>query len=126
MIYDKENNISDLTEVPTIVYSVEYSMAFNNNNSEVGKLSWGEGELKFTGNADDAAKLLFEHLLKPYVDQYIAKELEQVKQCHEDTLHDCLTYKMEGILKCYKEKRFNDLVHAIKAAGKEDKKVVKD
>jgi len=80
MIYDKENHISDLTEVPTIVYSVEYSMAFNNNNSEVGKLSWREGELKFTGNADDAAKLLFERLLKPYVDQYIAKELEQVKR----------------------------------------------
>lgn len=40
-------------------------MAFSDdNNKEVGRLSWGGGTFKFTGNTEESAKIFFNFLEK--------------------------------------------------------------
>ena len=53
-------------------YSIKptYDIIMHDANGEVGRLTWGEGELKFTGEADESAMIFFE-FLKPYIDEYI-------------------------------------------------------
>ena len=47
-----------------------YNMTFYNEEKMIGKLDWSDGVLKFTGDAEESAKLLFE-FLKPAMDQYM-------------------------------------------------------
>ena len=50
-----------------------YNMSFHNAEKTVGTLDWGDGVLKFTGDAAESAKLLF-GFLKPLMDHYLKKE----------------------------------------------------
>ena len=45
-------------------------LKFWHEEREIGRLSWETGELVFTGDADESAKIFFDHL-KGYVDGYI-------------------------------------------------------
>jgi len=49
-----------------------YNMSFHNEEKIVGKLDWSDGVLKFTGDAEESAKLLFS-FLKPMMDQYLKR-----------------------------------------------------
>ena len=52
------------------------TMSFHNDaKGEVGVLDWNDGVLKFSGETDEGAKVLFEYL-KPYMDEYIKFKLE--------------------------------------------------
>ena len=44
----------------------------SDNRTVVGKLTVVDGELRFTGNADEAAKVFFDHVLKRVCDEYIS------------------------------------------------------
>ena len=66
-----------MTEEPTGVeihvdMKPAYNMSFHNEEKIVGKLDWGDGVLKFTGDAEESAKLLFS-FLKPMMDQYLKR-----------------------------------------------------
>jgi hypothetical protein len=37
----------------------------------VGRIEWGEGALRFSGNADDAARMFFNGPLKKLIDRYL-------------------------------------------------------
>jgi len=59
------------------VYTPPHNMTFTNEKGdEVGRLDF-EKEMKFTGNADESAKIFFEHFLKGYVDDYIKDLLKK-------------------------------------------------
>lgn len=45
------------------------------DRGEIARLWWSDGELRFEGNADRAAKIFFEQFLKPLVDEYIEARL---------------------------------------------------
>ena len=49
-----------------------YNMTFHNVEKTVGTLDWSDGVLKFTGDAEESAKLLFS-FLKPMMDQYLKR-----------------------------------------------------
>ena len=52
-------------------------MTFHNEKGvEVGRLDF-EKEMKFTGNADESAKIFFDHILKGYVDDYIKEQIKK-------------------------------------------------
>ena len=53
-----------------------YTMTFHDDKGEIGGFDWGDGELKFTGKAEESAKVFFD-FLKPYVDIYIREQLER-------------------------------------------------
>ena len=44
----------------------------SDNRTIVGKLAVVDGELRFTGNADEAAKVFFDYVLKRVCDEYIS------------------------------------------------------
>lgn len=41
---------------------------------DIGYLSWEDGQLSFSGDAEESAKAFFQ-FLKPYVDEYIARAM---------------------------------------------------
>ena len=43
----------------------------NEDNKEVGRLEFTKEGMKFTGNADESAKIFFDLFLKGYVDEFI-------------------------------------------------------
>ena len=47
------------------------NMSFYDDGNEIGRLTWDNGTLEFTGTAEDSARTFFD-FLRPYVDQYIA------------------------------------------------------
>ena len=67
-----------------------YNMSFHNEEKMIGKLDWSEGVLKFTGDAEESAKLLFNFFLKPLIDHYIKKEAKMAEIVVEEgrsTIH---------------------------------------
>jgi len=60
------------SNVPVILNEVQYPrhFIFSDDNEEIGKLSWGDGELKFEGKAKTSAWIFFGYL-KSYIDGYI-------------------------------------------------------
>lgn len=62
------------------LYTPPNNITFHNEKGkEVGRLEFGEKGMKFTGNADESAKVFFDHFLKGYVDDYIKDLLKKVK-----------------------------------------------
>jgi len=52
-----------------------YNVTFwKDDNIEVGRISWENGELEFKGEIAESAKVFFD-FLKPYIDQYIEEQL---------------------------------------------------
>jgi hypothetical protein len=72
----KETPYIDLTDKNNTVLTLSPMSEFNFVMGSVGKLSIENEELKFTGNADAAAKIFFEYL-KEHVDAYIKQELKK-------------------------------------------------
>jgi hypothetical protein len=46
-------------------------------NEIVGRIEIEDGELRFTGSADESAKMFFGQILKPMCDDYISNEMAQ-------------------------------------------------
>lgn len=55
-----ENSYPLLTITPT------YNVVFYSGSVQVGKLDWNDGVMKFTGDADESAKLFFDNIIKRY------------------------------------------------------------
>lgn len=54
-----------ISNIPT------YSMMFwDEKGNKIGTLDWSTGEMRFTGNISESAKIFF-GFLKPYIDDYI-------------------------------------------------------
>lgn len=51
-----------------------HNITFHKEDKEIGRLKWDDGVLRFKGEADDSAKVLFD-FLKPFVDNYIKEKL---------------------------------------------------
>ena len=47
------------------------SITFDGKDGEMGRLEFTKEGMKFTGKADESAKIFFDHFLKGYVDSYI-------------------------------------------------------
>jgi len=56
-------------------FKPDYNMIFSNDDGEVGKMDWNDGTFKFSGDADESAKV-FLGFLKPYLDEYVANKLK--------------------------------------------------
>lgn len=52
----------------------DYAVCFYDGDSEIGRLDWTEGELRFSGKMEESAEKFFD-FLKPCVDQYIQSKL---------------------------------------------------
>ena len=62
-----------------------HNMTFHNeNNKEVGRLEFGKDGMTFTGNADESAKIFFDHFLKGYVDGFIKELLKKEEKINEN------------------------------------------
>lgn len=59
-------------------HSIKFSGGDFGDEKEVGSLSWKNGVLKFEGNVDESAKILFENMIKHYID------LDCIKKSQED------------------------------------------
>jgi len=57
----------------TILNDMQYPrhFIFSDDNEDIGKLSWDDGELKFEGKAKTSAWIFFGYL-KSYIDEYIS------------------------------------------------------
>jgi len=63
------SNISNIIDISSYT-STNIVVFCSDDGEEVGKLNWSTGELKFSGNADESAKLFF-NFLKNYINEYI-------------------------------------------------------
>lgn len=61
-------------EYDTIVFVFD-----EENNKEMGRLTWEDGIFKFEGNAEDSARIFFEHFIKKHIDEYIKKHCGEEK-----------------------------------------------
>ena len=52
------------------------------NGEEVGCLDWGSGQLRFTGNMDESARIFFETSLGPLVEAAVEARLQDEKYNH--------------------------------------------
>jgi len=56
-----------------IAYTPAWNVAFyNEENEEIGRLSWDKGYLEFTGTANDSAKVFFEYI-KVFINAWIVE-----------------------------------------------------
>lgn len=72
--------IPNVAGVPilTIQGAKPHNIHFQNQAGEqVGLITVENDQLVFTGNADEAARLFFDHALKPMVDAYIEGRLSE-------------------------------------------------
>lgn len=53
------------------IYKPPNDITFYKDNKLIGTLSWESGNLEFTGDAEESARLFFKHLGKGLVDIYI-------------------------------------------------------
>ena len=67
----KQNKLYSISEIEP-----DYTLRMSNREGEIGKLDWSSGTLKFTGKADESAKVFFD-FLKEYVDKYIEAKLKK-------------------------------------------------
>ena len=77
----------DETLKPNNVFIIEptpvYDISFGGENGELGRLTFDNDQIHFTGKADESAKSFFEHFLKPMVDNYIAEKLKNVEKAKQ-------------------------------------------
>ena len=91
------NNLVIDTPQPPII-------TIHDNNVEVGRIDIVDGTLKFTGKADEAAKMFFEHTLKNMCDNYINGKLRQFNEDVERRVKEELSkYDNYRIKITYKE-----------------------
>lgn len=53
--------------VPT---TIEFNDPNDPDNGSIGKLSWGEGTMKFEGNAEESAQVFFDNVLHLWNTKY--------------------------------------------------------
>lgn len=56
-----------------------YNISFGDEHGEVGRLTFSDNQIHFTGKADEAAKQFFDYL-KQYVDGYIKEKLDNLRK----------------------------------------------
>lgn len=73
-----DNIVEELTNYENFIIKGDtspiYNLVFTKGSEKIGTLCWDTGELIFTGNADEAAKIFFDYL-KSYVDIYIKENI---------------------------------------------------
>lgn len=70
--------VDDLVHRPAIELPINPALlSFRDDNGEVGSLQVVDGQLVFKGNADQSAKLLFDHVISKYSE--VCVELAQIK-----------------------------------------------
>lgn len=62
---------------PTVRPPTKIQFMGSDNSTVVGELAIVDDELRFTGNADEAAKVFFDNVLKRVCDEYIINTLAQ-------------------------------------------------
>ncbi len=62
----------------TDTFVPQYNISFFDEKKQIGKLSWDDGIMEFEGDKKESAECFFK-FLKPYIDDYIKKELEAHK-----------------------------------------------
>ena len=71
------NLVSQNKFIDSDVYTPPNAIVFDNENKEVGRLEFTKDGMKFTGNADESAKIFFDLFLKGYVDEFIKDLLKK-------------------------------------------------
>jgi len=56
----EDTAISELSHPKNIIFTDE-------KGTEVGRIDWSDGAVKFTGNVEESARIFFECLLKQYI-----------------------------------------------------------
>lgn len=46
-------------------------------DTEVARLEWPDGKFRFVGDAEESARIFFDGVLKPLVDEYIERRLRE-------------------------------------------------
>lgn len=73
MVMKKTIFIADtIPEALLLNIKPDYNMAFHKDDQEIGRMEWNDGVMKFTGKAEESAKVFFEYL-KPLMDDYLKK-----------------------------------------------------
>ena len=62
---ESDNNATEVLRI-----TPQRNISFSNESEEVGRLSWNDGVMVFTGDADESAKIFFDYL-KEHIDNYI-------------------------------------------------------
>jgi hypothetical protein len=81
-----KNEVSDL--VINLNPNPICDISFYGEHGEIGRLTFDNDQIHFTGNADESAKNFFGHVLKPMVDGYIAEKLKKEGNEPKDTTTD--------------------------------------
>lgn len=79
-IFIDSNVVTDLTvliETDPLFVEPSCDISFWWDGNEIGRLEWPKGELEFSGDMAESAKVFFEYYLKPMVDEYIRSELKK-------------------------------------------------
>jgi len=53
---------------------------YDRSVQEIGRLEWPEGKFRFVGDMEESARLFFDCVLKPLVDEYIERRLRGEKE----------------------------------------------
>lgn len=53
------------------------------NGVLVGEINFVDGEMRFTGNADAAARIFFDYVVKNICDAYVREQLKIERRRHE-------------------------------------------
>lgn len=69
---------------PLVTLTPDYTIRFFRENEEVGCLDFSDGTLKFSGQADEAARIFFEACLKQIVDQYLQDQRKEEQVVERD------------------------------------------
>jgi predicted dithiol-disulfide oxidoreductase (DUF899 family) len=91
-------------------FKQDYNISFHNEGKTIGKLDFNGNQMKFTGDADESAKVFFEWLAKLFVGRLKEEREKEREACAKlcEDLHDCEP-----------EPRPDDCATAIRARGAE-------
>lgn len=65
--FDSDLYIRDSNTHKLITLSPAYKVIFHDSSGEIGVLDWSDGTMKFTGDADAAGQLFFDHIIRQHV-----------------------------------------------------------
>lgn len=71
--FNEDINFVDGNSNKLLTFTPAYKVLFYNNKAEeIGTLDWSDGTMKFTGDADAAGQLFFDHIIKRHLQTKLA------------------------------------------------------